>query len=151
MESFSSEIWKNDLKSFKDYLESDASTIKDYASSVQYTYGGKLNIFSADTANGINQVYPSPVISMMESMMGSVDLGGMQIDTSMMSSMTKMMNSWQELIDNQALLEEQYEIVSGKWPDLLLFHLLLQQILLLFLKVVRSSHYVNYEYYELLL
>ena len=117
MESFSSEIWKNDLKSFKDYLESDASTIKDYASSVQYTYGGKLNIFSADTANGINQVYPSPVISMMESMMGSVDLGGMQIDTSMMSSMTKMMNSWQELIDNHALLEEQYEIVSGKWPE----------------------------------
>ncbi len=117
MESFSSEIWQNDLKSFKEYLESDASTIKDYASSVQYSYGGKLNIFSADTANGINQVYPSPVISMMESMVGGVDLGGMQIDTSMMSSMTKMMNSWQELIDNKALLEEQYEIVSGKWPE----------------------------------
>ncbi len=117
MESFSSEIWQNDLKSFKEYLESDASTIKDYASSVQYTYGGKLNIFSADMTNGVNQVYPSPVISMMESMMGSVDLGGMQIDTSMMSSMTKMMNSWQELIDNKALLEEQYEVVSGKWPE----------------------------------
>ncbi len=117
MESFSSEIWQNDLKSFKEYLESDASTIKDYASSVQYTYGGKINIFSPDTANGINQVYPSPVISMMESMVGNVDLGGMQIDTSMMSSMTKMMNSWMELIDNRTLLEEQYEIVSGKWPE----------------------------------
>ena len=117
MESFSSEIWQNDLKSFKEYLESDASTIKDYSSSVQYTYGGKLNIFSADMTNGINQVYPSPVISMMESMVGGVDLGGMQIDTSMMSSMTKMMNSWMELIDNKSLLEEQYEIVSGKWPE----------------------------------
>jgi len=116
-ESFSSEIWQNDLKSFKEYLESDASIIKDYASSVQYTYGGKLNIFSADMTNGINQVYPSPAVSMMESMMGGVDLGGMQIDTSMMSSMTKMMNSWQELIDNKALLEEQYEVVSGKWPE----------------------------------
>ena len=117
MESFSSEIWQNDLASFKEYLESDASTIKDYSSSVQYSYGGKINIFSPDTANGINQVYPSPVISMMESMVGSVDLGGMQIDTSMMSSMTKMMNSWLELIDNKTLLEEQYEIVSGKWPE----------------------------------
>ncbi len=117
MESFSSEIWQNDLKSFKEYLESDASTIKDYSSSVQYSYGGKINIFSPDTANGINQVYPSPVISMMESMVGGVDLGGMQIDTSMMSSMTKMMNSWLELIDNKTLLEEQYEIVSGKWPE----------------------------------
>jgi len=117
MESFSSEIWSNDLKSFKEYIESDKSTIKNYSSSIQYTYGGKMNIFVSDTANGVNQVFPSPVISMMESMMGSVDLGGMQIDTSMMSSMTKMMNSWQELIDNKALLNEQYEIVSGEWPS----------------------------------
>ena len=117
MESFSSEIWSNDLKSFKEYLESDKSSIKQYSSSIQYTYGGKMNIFAADTENGVNQVFPSPVISMMESMVGNVDLGGMQIDTSMMSSMTKMMNSWQELIDNKALLEEQYEIVSGEWPS----------------------------------
>ena len=117
MESFSSEIWSNDLKSFKEYIESDKSTIKNHASSIQYTYGGKMNIFATDTENGVNQVFPSPVISMMESMVGSVDLGGMQIDTSMMSSMTKMMNSWQELIDNKALLEEQYEIVSGNWPS----------------------------------
>ncbi len=117
MESFSSEIWSNDLKAFKDYIESDASTIKQHASSIQYTYGGKLNIFSSSFENGVNQVYPSPVISMMESMMGSIDMGGMQIDTSMMSSMTKMMNSWQELINNKGLLEEQYEIVTGKWPE----------------------------------
>ena len=117
MESFSSEIWSNDLKSFKEYLESDKSSIKQYSSSIQYTYGGKMNIFATDTENGVNQVFPSPVISMMESMVGNVDLGGMQIDTSMMSSMTKMMNSWQELIDNKALLEEQYEIVSGEWPS----------------------------------
>ena len=63
MESFSSEIWSNDLKSFKEYIESDKSTIKDYASSVQYTYGGKLNIFASTFENGINQVFPSPVIS----------------------------------------------------------------------------------------
>ncbi len=117
MESFSSEIWSNDLGAFKKYIESDQSHIKEYSSSVQYTYGGKLNIFSTDMTNGINQVYPSPMISLMESMVGSMDFGGMQIDTSMMASMTKMMNSWQELIDNQALLNEQYEIVSGKWPS----------------------------------
>jgi putative ABC transport system permease protein len=107
MESFSAETQPNDLKAFKKYIESDKSTIKNYSSSIQYTYGGKMNIFSTDTANGVNQVFPSPVISMMESMVGNVDLGGMQIDTSMMSSMTKMMNSWQELIDNKNLLNEQ--------------------------------------------
>ena len=116
MESFSSEIWQNDLKAFKEYLDSENCTIDDYASSIQYTYGGKLNIFSPDFTNGINQVYPSPMISIMESMMGSVNTGGMQIDTSMMASMTKYMNSWQELIDNQELLNDQYELIKGSWP-----------------------------------
>ena len=68
MESFTSEIWQNNLKSFKEYLESEECTIDQYASSIKYTYGGKLNIFSADTSNGVNQVYPSPVISLMETL-----------------------------------------------------------------------------------
>ncbi|MBQ3007417.1 MAG: ABC transporter ATP-binding protein/permease [Clostridia bacterium] len=117
MESFSSEIWINDLKSFKEYLDSEACTIDDYASSIQYTYGGKLNIYSADTSNGLNQVFPSPMISIMNSMIGSINTGGMQIDTSMLASMEKTMNSWQELIDNKELLNDQYEVVSGKWPE----------------------------------
>ena len=117
MESFSSEIWANDLKSFKEYLDSETCTIDDYASSIQYTYGGKLNIYSTDTSNGLNQVFPSPMISIMNSMIGSINTGGMQIDTSMLSSMEKTMNSWQELIDNQALLNDQYDIVTGKWPE----------------------------------
>ena len=117
MESFSSEIWINDLKSFKEYLNSEACTIDNYASSIQYTYGGKLNIYSTDTANGLNQVFPSPMISIMNSMIGSINTGGMQIDTSMLSSMEKTMNSWQELIDNQELLNDQYEVVTGKWPE----------------------------------
>ncbi len=117
MDSFTSEIWQNNLKSFKEYLESENCTIDQYASSIKYTYGGKINIFSADTANGVNQVYPSPVIAMMETMMGSINIGGMGMDTSMMASMEMMMNSWQELIDNQAMLEDQYEIVKGGWPQ----------------------------------
>ena len=117
MESLTSEIWSNNLTKFKEYLESDECNIADYASSIQYTYGGKLNIYSSNTANGINQVYPSPMISMMQSMMGSVNIGGMSIDSSMMASFEKYYNSWQELINNQQMLEEQYEIVKGNWPQ----------------------------------
>ena len=117
MESFTSEIWQNNLRSFKEYLESEECTIDQYASSIKYSYGGKLNIFSADMTNGVNQVYPSPVISLMETMMGSINLGGMSMDSTMMASMETYMNSWQELIDNQAMLEDQYEIVKGGWPQ----------------------------------
>ncbi len=118
MESFTGGIWVNDLSGFKQYLESGESQIKNYSSSIQYTYGGKLNIYSADTANGINQVYPSPVVSMANTMMGSMGagMGGMMDNASMETYMNKYLNSWMELIDNQALLEEQYDVVTGSWP-----------------------------------
>ena len=117
MESFTAEIHQNDLAAFKKYLESGQSNIGQYASSIKYSYGGTMNIFSADTTNGANQVYPSPVISLMETMMGSINLGGMTMDNSMMASMTMYMNSWQELIDNEEMLRDQYEIVQGAWPQ----------------------------------
>ncbi len=119
MESFTGGIWFNDLEGFKKYIESDESRIKQYSSSVQYTYGGKINIFSADTSTGINQVYPSPILDLAGSMMGSMSagIGGMAMDNATMETyMNKYLNSWQELINNQALLEEQYEIVTGAWP-----------------------------------
>ena len=116
MEAFTSEIHQNNLAEFKKYLESEESLIKNYSSSIKYAYGGALNIYASDTSEGINQVFPSPVIDMMETMMGSINMGGMQIDNSAMASMQTMMNSWQELIDNQAMLEDQFEIVKGGWP-----------------------------------
>ncbi len=117
MESFTSEIWSNNLADFKKYLESEECKIDEYSSSIQYSYGGKINIFSSNFDKGINQVYPSPMISMMETMMGSINLGGMQMDSSMMASMEKTMNSWIEMIDNKAMLEDQYEVVKGTWPQ----------------------------------
>ncbi len=119
MESFTGGIWMNDLAGFKKYLESGESSIKNYSSSVQYTYGGKLNIYSSDTSAGLNQVYPSPVVGMANSMMGgmSAGMGGMSLSNpSMETYMNKYLNSWMELIDNQKLLEEQYEVVTGSWP-----------------------------------
>ena len=116
MESFTSEIWSNNLSEFKKYLESEECTINEYASSIQYTYGGTINIYSSNMENGINQVYPSPMISIMETMMGSIDLGGMSIDSSTMATLEKSLNGWQELINNQEMLNEQYEIVEGSWP-----------------------------------
>lgn len=120
MESMTAGMHENDLAAFKEYIESDACKIKEYSSSIQYTYGGKLNIYSADTSNGLNQVYPSPVLSIANSMMGgmSSSMGGMMMDNASMETyMNKFLNSWQELIDNDALLEEQYDIVTGKWPS----------------------------------
>lgn len=115
-ESFTSEIWSNDLKSFKKFLESGNSGIEPYVSSIQYTYGGKMNIFAGDTSKSVNQVYPSPIIDMMTSMMGNMNVGGMGIDTSSFASYEKYYNSWQEIINNDELLETQYDVITGAWP-----------------------------------
>ncbi len=116
MESFTSEIWSNDLVKFKEFLDNN-DEIGQYVSSIQYSYGGTMNIYSADTSDGVNQVYPSPLISMMESMMGSMNFGGLSIDSSTMSSYEKYYNSWQELINNKELLTTQYDVVEGALPE----------------------------------
>ncbi len=116
MSSLSSEIWTNDLSSFKKYIEEHQEEFDQYSSSIQYKYEGEMNIYYSDTSNGLNQVYPSPVLDIMESMMGSVDLGGSQIDSSTMETFKQYYNSWQELVDNEELLKEEYDLVSGSWP-----------------------------------
>lgn len=115
--SFSSEIWFNDLSKFKEFLESDKSNIKDYVSSIQYTYSGDMNIYCVDETVGTNQVYPSPALEMANSMMGTMGLTSMGINTTTMEAYTKNINSWLELVNNQELLSSQYELIKGEWPS----------------------------------
>ena len=116
-QSFSSGVWFNDLSSFKKFIESDESGISNYISSVKYQYGGEMNIYSPTDGKSLNQVYPSPILGMMEQMMGGNSLASFGIDTSTLDSYAQMYNSWQELIDNEELLKTQYELVEGKWPS----------------------------------
>ena len=43
----------NDLGAFKEYLESEASGILDYVSTIQYGYKLDLQIYSSDTTDGV--------------------------------------------------------------------------------------------------
>ena len=52
-----SKIGSNDLTSFKEYLDSDKSNIKEYTNSIEYTYNVSPQIYSANTQN-IRQVHP---------------------------------------------------------------------------------------------
>lgn len=49
--------------------------------------------------------------------MGSMNFGGLSIDSSTMSSYEKYYNSWQELINNKELLTTQYDVVEGAFPE----------------------------------
>ena len=97
----------NNLKEFKAYIESDESNFSQHASTVQYGYDIDLNIFSPDTSEGIVQVNPSKVF---EALYG-------QNMSEMQSEMGMSMDVWQEMLGDQVLLDSQYDVIAGNWPQ----------------------------------
>lgn len=113
----------NDLESFKEYIESDECEIKN-VSTVSYDYGLTLSFYSSDTSNGvvkadtveiIDIIYESFVGITYSDFMNSLSSGLMGGSLSGFSSLMNM-DMWCELINNQPLLDSQYEVLKGNWP-----------------------------------
>lgn len=81
---------KNDIASFKKFLDSNEE-IKDLVTDIRYNYNADVNIYNDNSKT--NKLYPSG------------------------NGMMAMIGGWQQLIDNQELLENQYELVSGEFPN----------------------------------
>ena len=105
-------VEKNDLKAFRDHLEANKDTLKDYATDIKYTYGVNLDVYSSDTSKGIVKVNPMEVFNLIMS-------GGADSSSNPMMSMGGMSSSnvWNELLDNQELLDSQYDVIDGRWPE----------------------------------
>ncbi len=100
----------NDLESFKAYIDQHYDEIKDAVSDIQYTYDFDLQIFTED---GKTQVSPTTIFDNM----GSAFSGITELmETSGMSSAFSVMS---EMINNQELLDQQYELVGegSRWPE----------------------------------
>ena len=122
MHTFTSQVTTNDLASFKMFIEDPDNGVTELLSAPpRYSYNFDLNIYKSDVDAGVVQLSPTNVLTdlMGGSMGGSTD--GMNSFSSMssMSSMGAMggMSTWVEILDNRALLDTQYEIVDGKWPE----------------------------------
>ncbi len=111
--AFISESSSNNLENFKKYVEDNQEEFDKVCNDIKYNYSTTLNIYRADTENGIIKVNPSTMMdtftesSGMATSMGSID----------MSSMTQMYSVWTELIGDEKLLESQYDILSGRMPE----------------------------------
>ncbi len=95
---------KNNLEDFKTFLDS-SEEIKNCTNAVQYSYDVQPNIFlnSQDTVLRVNP-FDISGSEMMSSSSGS-SMG-----------MSFMSNIWVEMLDNQVLMESQYNLVAGRWP-----------------------------------
>ena len=98
----------NDLKSLKEYLDSDDCDIDNYTNAVEYSYDVSPQIYREDE-DGIHQVHPDQSFS-------SIGLGSSMGTNSMMSSMMST-NVFSKMPANQKLYEDQYDIKSGRWPE----------------------------------
>ncbi len=105
-----SNVSQNNLEAFRKYLEGGASGIETLTSGVQYKYSTPLNIYMADTSDGVKQINPNKVLEKM----------GIATTNSATNPMAKaspmMADAWQELLDNTELMDKQYDILAGRMP-----------------------------------
>ena len=98
---------KNDLKSFKKYIEKD-SKMKNYTTDVKYGYNITMNLYKNDLEN-IVRVNPTTVFDSL-----GMTTGGM---SSAYSTYMSSYDVFTELISNEKLLKQQYKLVDGNWPS----------------------------------
>ena len=99
---------ENDLESFKKYIENNYDSIEDYVNDIQYTYDFNFKVFNF-TQHGMTQVSPTTIFEKVG--FGSSGLGDLMGSMGGVSVMS-------EMINNQHLLDQQYELVGegSHWP-----------------------------------
>lgn len=98
----------NNLYEFNQYIKKNQDELKQYMNGIQYSYSLDLNIYK-DTEKGYVQVNPDQIMK---------KLGLEQMNS--MSEMFSAGSSYQafsEMLDNQQLMKDQYDILAGKLPS----------------------------------
>ncbi len=101
-------VKSNDLKSLKSYLDSGNAGIGDKINAIQYDYGVTPLVYSADATGDPVKLSPSALTTAMS--------GGAS-QTAMAGTMAGTSSIFNEMIDNQDLLAQQYDVVTGRWAS----------------------------------
>lgn len=101
------EVKRNNLKDLKKYLETD-SNIKDYTSSIEYTYNVQMNVYKNDTSK-IVQVNPTTVL-------GAIGMSASGISSAYSSFMSSY-DVFYEILNNDELNKKTYDVIEGRWPQ----------------------------------
>jgi len=117
MSAMSSTV-ENNLEAFKAYLDAHENELDGHVTDIQYVYDYQLQVFNMVAVDkdgktvmdareiGMNVVFDhmgSAFSGMSELMEMSGGMGNMSV--------------FSEMIDNRALLEQQYDVISGSWPS----------------------------------
>lgn len=105
--SMTQEVERNDLKSFKEYLDNH-DKIKDYTSDIQYSYNVTMNLYKNDL-DKITQVNPTTIFDAIGMSMSGI--------SSAYSGYLSNYDVFYEMINNDELNKQQYDLVDGRWPE----------------------------------
>lgn len=110
LKTFIAQTSSNNLESFKKYIDANKDKFDELCNDVQYKYSTPLNIYLADTNEGVVKVNPNTV---MDEMGANQSMQGMEgfVDT---DSYT---NLWQQLIGDNETISEHYSVVYGHLPQ----------------------------------
>ena len=102
-------VKSNDMRSFKEFLDAGGDGIEDDVNAVQYDYGVAPIIYR-EAADGGDPVKLVPN-SMTQAMSGGASSAA---TAGTMMTGTEVFN---EMIDDQELLDSQYDVVAGRWAN----------------------------------
>jgi len=105
--SMFSSIGKNDLPSFMKYMEEHQEEVDKWVSLTRYHYNIKPVIYTKSDDYGLGKLNPS---SMLDAMGGSSGMSTIMATT----GGTSVFN---EMIDDREALEDQYDVLAGRWPE----------------------------------
>lgn len=108
LQTMVAESKSNNMEDFKAWLDNNEE-MQNITNAIRYTYNVNPMIY-LDDSDEVLQVNPFDISG-----------SGMTFDSSSpMSSLYSTYstnNTWVEMIDNRELLESQYDVVEGKWPE----------------------------------
>ena len=94
----------NDLKSFKNYLDTNYSKVKNDLAAIKNTYSVSPLIYTVDATKKLAKLNPSDFIS---SFYGN----------GLMKSLSNYTAIFNQMVNNESMLNESFDIVKGHWPQ----------------------------------
>ena len=98
------QIGKNDIASFKTYLEEHASEVQALTKDIRYRYNLQPYIYASDTTNGPKSILPSNLADEVDTKNPTV------------KGFLQNVDYWSELSNDKAMLEAQYDVLEGRLP-----------------------------------
>ena len=113
-----SEMQTNNLKAFKEHLESNPDNILDSVREIKYSYSSNLYIYRRDLNDNIVRVNPSTVMTAMmgESMADNIAQMGSTYSSFMGGGAASGYDVWSELLGTDTV-KDQYEVLAGRLPE----------------------------------